>query len=240
MMKKYSALIMEDEAASLELMDLLLKQVENVDVVFHAQTIADAVVGTKLHKPDIMFCDVELPDGNCFDMFREYDIPSKAICIVTSYKDYAINAIKHGVVDYILKPIEITELELALSRMIQHLETTQVDREPVAANNILINDFRGCRVLSEEEILHVQADGQYTNVHLQNGSSILTSYTLAHFEQKLSKSFFRIHKSAVVNTTKVVSIDGGRGGSVRMSSGAEIPIAYRRKVELRKLVKLNS
>ncbi len=224
----YSAIIVEDEKPSLNLLYKMLSLQPRISELHTATSIAQALQVLSDHDPDIYFLDVELPDGTSFELLDQINWRPKAICMVTSYEQYAIQAIKRGVIDYILKPISEYEVEQAVGRIVNLLNNS----ENINNKKLVLQSFHRRVILGEYDVTHIQAEDHCSFVYHIDCTRIVTAYTLAQFEAQLSESFIRIHKSYIANLNHVAEVDKGRGGYLRTTSGFEIPVSYRRKRQL--------
>jgi len=158
-----------------------------------------------------------------------------------------LKAIKFSALDYILKPINIEELNIAISKIefqnngqnksLSFLQK-QLSKTQGEIDQFVISGDQGHNIIKFDDLLFIKADGTYVTFVLQNKVKYIVSNPLQFYESILPSSvFFRAHKSYLVNLKKVVNIDSGRGGTLQVSDGHELPIAYRRKSALLKKIK---
>lgn len=242
------ALIVEDEINNQELLANLLKRYcQNVEVCGVAASVSDAISKIKTLNPDIVFLDYQLQGGNGFDILDTFTKPTFKVIFITGYSEYAIKAFKYSALDYILKPINISELVNAVERFnpdikdygssYNYLKTKIVSAEQ-EMDKIVIPDKKEYKVVSLNEIIFVQAINSFVKFYLSDGSIFQSSHSLKFYQELLPKDlFFKVHKSYIINKSEIKSISQGRGGDVIMSSGAKVPIATRRKPEFLKSLK---
>lgn len=230
-----SAIIVEDEKHNLSLLLKLLDQYcPGVEVKSTASSVKDGVMEINKHQPDIVFLDIELPDGTGFDLLHEINHRSFATIFTTGYDKYAIKAIKYAAFDYLLKPLSITELRSVIQKYDEdRLKDIDLD------NKIFITDNEKYRIIDCMNVLYLEAHDNYTFIHLID-NKILSSYSLRKFEESLPDFFFRSHKSYIVNLKLIRSVSRGSGGEIKLKNDTSLPIAFRRKSELLEKLKIYS
>ncbi|MEN8787964.1 MAG: LytTR family DNA-binding domain-containing protein [Flavobacteriaceae bacterium] len=237
---KLKAVLIEDEVQSREILtNYLGKYCSEVEIVGEAGTVSEGVDLIGDTQPDLLFLDVEMPFGNAFDLIDQLPERDFEIVFVTAYDQYALDALNNHAAYYLMKPIDIDELQKAVKHVKeikikekqleeQLLKTTQ----PKVSGKITIPQLDGFQVLDIGDILYCKADDNYTEIHLLN-KKILVSKTLKYFEESLSDfGFARTHKSFLVNVNEIVKYRKGKGGSVVLSNGKELLVSSSRKREL--------
>lgn len=233
---KYRALIIEDEQNARNLLKhMLMKVCPQVVVVSEAATLEEARKAIALHHPDLLFMDIHLPDGTCFELLQSSREKNFQVIFVTSYDMFYINALKFSALDYLVKPIS----EEALCHAIHKLENyghLKAQCMRVLLDNkdkiekIIVPDKDGLVFINVADIVRCEADGNYTWFYMNNNSKTLITLTLGEFEDVLESSgFFRIHKSHIINLAFLKKYKRGDGGSVIMADGTEIEVSRRRK-----------
>ena len=237
---KLGAILVEDETQSREILKSYLdKYCKSVEILGEAAAVKDGVKLIQDKKPDLVFLDVEMPFGNAFDLLDQIPDRGFEVIFVTAYDQYAIEALNNHAAYYIMKPINIDQLVLAVEyvREIKQKESKleeQVLRTgfPTPEGKITIPQIDGFQVLNTSDILYCKADDNYTEIYLAN-KKILVSKTLKYFEEALSAyGFARIHKSYLVNVNEIVKYRKGKGGSVVLSNGKELMVSSGKKKEL--------
>jgi two-component system LytT family response regulator len=212
-------LIVDDEEQSHTILNYLF-QVNHptVEVVGSAYTIEQGVQLLQQHKPELVFLDIELPDGAGFDLLQATKYRSFEVVFITAHQNnhYAITAFRFGGLDFLLKPIDPEELQEAMNRytakgrakqsLDQQLEVALESKDHLDANKlptrILIATTEEVHVCQLEQIIFLEADRNYTTFHFSNGHpNIIASKNLRAFEVQLDlhKHFMRVHKSYIVN-----------------------------------------
>lgn len=229
--------IIDDEPNSRELLEYLLNNYfEDISIIGTAEDVKSGIQLLQSTQPEVILLDIEMPGGNGFDILDACaDKPFKVI-FITGYDHYAIKAIKYAAVDYLLKPINIEELKLALAKIDQTTHKGQIDfvqnhyqREVPQLSQIILPNATGFNVVDLSDIIRIESKDGYTICFLKD-HRYTTSHTMSHYEDLLpSHLFFRVHKSHIVNCQKVEKFEAGRVGQVSLEDGSTVPLAARRK-----------
>jgi len=236
------AIIVDDELGSREsLSKMIEKNCKNIQIVGKADSMLSAFEVITNNEPDLVFLDIEMPNGNAFDLLEKFKEINFNIIFVTAYDHYAIKAIKFSAIDYILKPIDPEELIKAISRFEAQLETKKsLDKKfktllsNVKPENKLkkvgIPDGDGLIFINLAEIIRCDSDGNYTYFLLTNGKKIVASRTLGEYEQMFNEdNFFRVHRSHLINLEHVKKYIKGEGGYVVMTDNSQVEVSRRNK-----------
>lgn len=235
------AIIIEDEPLIRQEINSLLQRffLMEVAVVAEADTVLEGVKALETFKPSLLFLDVHLPDGTGFDIIQKSDFKDFEIIFITGYDTNAIQAIKVGALDYLLKPIDETEFRDAVKKVIEangkqndtletSLEVTQEHFSGKESNRIILKTNENVHAVFIKEILYCQSDGNYTTVYLENEEQILLSKHIKKIEEILPRAtFFRCHQSFLVNKNHVRKFN--KQGFLLLTSNAEIPVSGRRR-----------
>ena len=241
------AIIVEDERASREtLLSYLEKYCPDVEVVGMADTVKSGVIAIREHKPELVFLDVEMPYGNAFDLLEEIGEVNFQSIFVTAYSHYAIKALNYSASYYLLKPIDIEELIAAVDKVKENISSgahelhTRILIDNLKTLNrqnkkVVLPVLDGFEVVEVHEIIRCQANGNFTDFHLKDGTKKMICRTLKFYDELLSDlGFIRIHKSHLVNMEYIVGYKKGKGGQVSMKNGDMVDVAPSRKKELLK------
>lgn len=234
------ALIIEDESVSRDILrNYTQKYCPEVNILGEAANIKEGLVLIEQHQPDFIFLDVEMPYGNAFDLLDQIPNRTFEVIFVTAYNHYAVDALNQHAAYYLMKPIDIDELIKAVEYVMDiHQKENQLNDEvlqPRVAKTdgkITIPQQDGFEVISVDSIYFCKADDNYTELYFEN-KKLLVSKTLKYFDDLLTDfSFVRIHKSYIVNVSKIVKYKKGKGGSVVLSNGKEIMVSASKKSDL--------
>lgn len=239
------AIIVDDELGAREsLSKMIEKNCKQLEVVAKADSMLAAFEAITTKQPDLVFLDIEMPNGNAFDLLEKFKEINFNIIFTTAYDHYAIKAIKFSAIDYILKPIDPEELVEAVKRL-EKKQTSQpnvLDKQfktllsNVRPENKLkkvgIPDGDGLIFINLSDIIRCESDGNYTFFILTNGKKIIASRTLGEYEQMFTEdNFFRIHRSHLVNLQHVKKYIKGEGGYVIMADDSQVEVSRRNKNE---------
>lgn len=230
------ALIVEDkEHIRKGLLHLLASIDKEIMVVGECESVREAVVVANTCKPDLIFLDINLTDGTGFDFLDKTEDLHFKVIFITAYEEYALQALKIGAVDYLLKPVDIEELKMAINKVSIVSEETQ--RQQIATARKVLNKDDDTLILSLQdsfqvldlkELMYCQSDKGYTTFYLKDGKKYLASKSIKEFEEQLSKqSFTRPHQSFVVNLKFIDKYD--KSGTIHLKNGIKIPVSSRKK-----------
>ena len=232
-------LIIEDEIYIRKGLRTMIESLEkNLVILGECESVKESVIVAKSTKPDLIFLDINLIDGNAFDFLEQTSELNFKVIFITAYEQYALLALKNGAVDYILKPVDIEELEVAIDKAISLNSATQKEHLQVVKNQMIDNKKdkivlrlqEGFQVIRLEDLVYCNSDKGYTTFNLSNGKSYIASKPIKEFESQLpSKTFFRTHQSFIVNVSFIDKYD--KNGYIYLKSGVKIPVASRRKEE---------
>ncbi|NNC96308.1 MAG: response regulator transcription factor [Chitinophagales bacterium] len=235
-------LIVEDDSFSREILkDLIEENFENLSIISNASNIVEAKREIIKHQPDLVFLDVELPDGNSFDLLEKMKQLDFQIIFITSHDNYAIRAFKYSAVDYILKPIKTEALVKAVQKVMnrRRLVENQFKIEFLMNNLAKSNDdnakialpsSNGLDFVKVNSIIRCRAESNYTHIYLNGGEELIISRSLKEFEEILPQGiFYRIHKSHLINLHYLKKFVKHDGGYVVMEDGEMISVASRKK-----------
>ena len=238
------ALIIDDEFHARENLKMLLEEYcPYIEVCGQARDLKTGLEAIDQFKPDVIFLDIRMPSGSeGFELLDQCPEPDFLVVFVTAFKDYAIDAFKVNAVDYLLKPIDVEELEAAGIRLKKRHESLKgnpldlkqyqenvktLSRDMLGRNQRLaIHHQSGIKLLKPEEILYLSAEGNCTSIHFIDGSQYLDTRTLKSFEERLdSNSFMRVHRSFIINMLELNEFSREEGNHALMSTGIKVPVS---------------
>jgi two-component system LytT family response regulator len=185
--------------------------------------------------PELIFLDVELPDGSAFDFLElSVGVPLKVI-IISAHAAHSLRAFKYATTHYLLKPIELGDLKEAISRVMGPAPSEKPAHVAATASArpgelIALPTLEGFKMVSIHDIVYLQAESNYTEFYFQDGAKFLVSNTLGYYETLLGdKPFYRVHNKSLVHFAHIVGYHKGRGGWVEMSNGDSVEVSVRRR-----------
>jgi two-component system LytT family response regulator len=231
-----NAIIVEDkEPIRKGLIQLLTLIDKDINVVGECESVQEGLIVLKACKPDLVFLDINLTDGTGFDLLEQIESIDFKVIFITAYEEFALRALKIGAVDYLLKPVDIEELETAIDKL-------SSESVPLAKNQILmakkvLNDDKNTLILSLqdafqvidlEELMYCESDKGYTTFYMSDGKKHLASKSIKEFEEQLISQYFtRPHQSFIVNLKFIDRYD--KSGTIYLKSGGRIPVSSRKK-----------
>lgn len=238
------AIIVDDELGAREsLSKMIEKNCKQIEIIAKVDSMLAAFEAITNKEPDLVFLDIEMPNGNAFDLLEKFKTINFNIIFTTAYDHYAIKAIKFSAVDYILKPIDPEELVVAVKRFEERTgKSATLDKQfktllsNVRPENKLkkvgIPDGDGLIFINLSDIIRCDSDGNYTFFILTSGKKIIASRTLGEYEQMFAEdNFFRIHRSHLINLEHVKKYIKGEGGYVVMSDNSQVEVSRRNKTD---------
>ncbi|MBT8189910.1 MAG: response regulator transcription factor [Saprospiraceae bacterium] len=222
------SIIVDDERHSRQLLEVLLKRYcQDIKLLGQASSVAEAVELINRQAPDLIFLDIEMPGGDGFELLKQFNNASFLTCFVTGYSEYAVKAIKFGVFDYLLKPVDIQELKQTIKKAREALSEWK-DRNP--DHEIIIQEGDRFWVVDKNKIINISAESNYSMVYTTEGKRIISTIPLNQFESMLDENeFFRCHKSHIIKLGMIKSYELTRTGIIEMENNMNIPLAARRK-----------
>ena len=211
------AIVIDDEEPSREaLRNYISDFCSDVEVVATASSVKTAFKAIQKHKPDLIFLDIEMPDGKGFDLLNMFETIDFRVIFVTAYSEYAIKAFRVNAVDYLLKPIKVDELKDAIEKIKASNGDTQSEKLSVMLKEmsdgvffhptLVVSNIKGFEVLKINEIIMCKADGYCTIFYLTGDRKINSSRNLKQFENQIMEyGFIRVHNSFLVNLHHVSS-----------------------------------
>ena len=211
------AIVVDDEEPSREaLKNYISDFCSDVEVVATASSVKTAYRAIQKHKPDLVFLDIEMPDGKGFDLLKMFDSINFRVIFVTAYSEYAIKAFRVNALDYLLKPVKIDELKNAVEKI--KVSVAEFDSEKLSGilkgmsdgvffhPTLVVSNVKGYEVLKVNEIIMCKADGYCTNFYLTGDRKVNSSRNLKQFEEQMVEyGFIRVHNSFLVNLHHVTS-----------------------------------
>jgi len=229
-------LIVEDKEYIRKGLINLLKLIDtNVEVVGECESVKEAVIVVNACKPDLIFLDINLTDGTAFDFLEQTEDLAFKIIFITAYEEFALQALKIGAVDYLLKPVDIKDLEIALQKVTDlpiAEQKQQIKTVKTVWNNenskLILSLHDSFQVIDLNELMYCETDKGYTSFYCSDGKKHLVSKTLKEFEEQLtSAKFTRPHQSFMVNLKFIDKYD--KSGTIHLKNGKKIPVSTRKK-----------
>lgn len=240
-----NAIIVDDEEfARSSLYFLLQENCEDVNIIGIAKSVNEARAILVQNNVDLIFLDIAMPGENGFELIPQVQETNASVIFTTAYDQYALKAIKANALDYLLKPIDIDELKEAVNKAAKFIKLSKAENNRNESLKNLENDLNGAqhgikkitlpsaqgyKLVDIDDIIHIEADSNYSVFNLLNDEKIVVSKVLKDYEEILPESrFVRIHKSSIVNLKYVNAYHSKNGLQVELSSGEAINVSRRR------------
>lgn len=244
-------LIADDELIARKNVRILLEEQKDIEHIFEADSGETTLDLAWQHQPDIIFLDVQMPKGLGIDIVRE--LPNNStIIFATAYDEYAVKAFEEEAVDYLLKPFDNRRFYQALDRARKRrlsgkkADTSSLPKDLFAASaehnfrsQLVVRDPGRIRLVSVDEIAHITGAGNYVELHLQSGNSILHRETLMRLETHLDPTIFvRIHRSTIVRKALIRELRPNDKGDyyLILNNGTELTLSRRHRDKLSELL----
>lgn len=232
-----NAIIIDDEPAVRNTIAAIIRtSFPEIEVIATAGSVAEGCDTLLRHQPDILFLDVEMPDGTGFDLLTKISPVTFRVIFVTGHQEYALQAIKVSAIDYILKPVDQDDLVAAIRKartVISH-EEEQMKLAALADNmqgkkvlkRIILKSADALQLVAVSDIIRAEADSNYTHFRLSGGKHVIVSRTIKEFEGMLAGSaIIRVHQSHLVNLNHVDKFIKRDGGYLQLKDGSSIPVS---------------
>lgn len=238
-----TTLIVDDEPQARELLRGMIQKFlgDELFVIDDVDNVDGAVKVINEHRPELVFLDIQMPGKKGFELFNAFNTVFFDVIFTTAYDEYAIQAIKHSAVDYIMKPITPPDLFECIKRLKRKTNAVsnhtrimnflnQVDLNANQFNRVALPTENGFTLVKLNQIVYAEADGNYCRVHTLDNKNVLISKTLKHLEELLpSDVFFRIHKSYLINLNYLDAFSRKEQNEVCMNNGVKLPVSFRKK-----------
>jgi two-component system LytT family response regulator len=248
-----NALIIDDELSNIENLQKLVQQYcPGVNIVGHASEINEAVVQITIHQPDLLFLDIQIGDKTGFDLLKLLPNKEFEVIFVTAFDRYGVEAIKFSALDYLLKPVDIKELVIAVRKAEQKISIKHKNQQldfllnhlkhlNNAPTKIALPQLQEIRYVAVDDIVRCEADNSYTTFHLQNMDKIVVSKSIKEYADILKPlGFLRTHQSHLVNPIFIKSWIKEDGGTLLLMNGSKIPVSKPNKATVQRALHQSS
>jgi two-component system LytT family response regulator len=260
-MKKYSAIIIDDEQNIREALSILLSQYcPEIHVCGIAGSASEGRQLLENNMVDFIFLDISMPKENGFAFLHSIPSNNYGVIFATAYQEHALRALKANAIDYLMKPINPFELQEAVKKAIYSYELRHIYSHNQEVYNQSLNNLNdhlqskynavtkltipeqsGFRLVNVAELMYLQADDNYTVLYLTADRKIIATRTLGEFEKILDgPEFLRIHKSTLINLSFLAGYSSFQGNFAELKDGSRLDISRRKLSEFREKVKNHS
>lgn len=238
---KIKTLLLDDDQQVLILLENLLeKQFPDIQIIGTAKTVVDGIKLINDLKPELIFLDIEFPDGDGFKILDSVSFTKFDTVFISSHDQFAMKAFEYSALHYLKKPIVPSEVNEALSRLemgkdeynlntqISRIKDGLIRKEP----KLIIPTTEGLDIIKIKNIKRCEASDVYTIFHMVDGKKYMASKSLNNYEKLLDDiNFFRIHSKHLINMQYIKQYIKGKGGYVILEQGDELEVSVRKKMD---------
>ncbi|WP_339755473.1 LytTR family DNA-binding domain-containing protein [uncultured Winogradskyella sp.] len=237
---KINAILIDDERKALAILKNKLERLcPNVTIIAETQSPKEGIELIKKLKPQLVFLDVAMPELSGFDLLAEIENPDFEIIFATAFDNYAIEAIKHCAIGYLVKPVDNDDLIKTVKKAILNIEEkSALEKNKLLIENlgattfqnkkIVVPSSEGLEFIKMSEILFFEGDNGYTRIHIVNRKAILSSHSIGYFNKLIeNQSFYQIHKSYLINLTYIEKYLNE--GYVILQDNHKLPVSRNRR-----------
>ncbi|MBI9072888.1 MAG: response regulator transcription factor [Melioribacteraceae bacterium] len=241
----YKSIIVDDEQNARDVIEKIISQCfKSIKIVDKTGNVADSIASIKKHSPDLLFLDIDLPDGTGFDILKAVDCSNIRVIFITAHEEHALQAIKFSAFDYILKPIKSSELVASVNGAItekidqqysQKFEAifTNLNSSQTGLKKIVLKTLDKIHLVNIKDIVHCVSDNNYTTFNLANNLKIMVSKPIKRFEEMLVEhGFLRVHQSHLINLNYIQHYDKHDGGIIVLTNSAHVPVSNNQRAIL--------
>ena len=239
------AIIIDDEKPILNMLESIVEQYcHDVEVIATADSVSSGLKRIKSLHPDILFLDINLTDGTGFQLLEQLGEKLPMVVFITAYDEYAVKAFRFSAIDYVMKPINVNDIIVAVEKCKNQLEKESLseklktfiqnmDESNLEEKKIVLKTTESIHIVKVGEIIRCEADHNYTQFFLIENRKLLVSKTLKEFEEMLlDYGFFRTHQSHLININFIDRFDKADGGELVLTNKSRVPVSKRKRDEL--------
>jgi two-component system LytT family response regulator len=227
-----NTIIVDDEIKAIDLLDYHLTEFfDDFNIVGRYKNINNALEHILKNKPDVIFLDINMPNGTGLELLEQIKDKNILTILVTAHQEYAIDAIKLSAFDYLLKPINISELNRVHSKLVNNFTHKNIETKDlkikikVSTKHYLFDSF---------EIYHISSEGNYSTIYSKVQKPLIISKNLKKVETEYFsvRPFFRCHQSHIININHIKEYTNIE---ILLTNGKKIPFSSKRYLEFTKL-----
>lgn len=238
-------LIVDDEKKARETISGIIRLYSDKAInIREAASVQEAHTAITKDTPDLLLLDIQLRDGNGFDLLKLINTENISIIFITAFEEYAIRACKVSALNYLLKPVDPDELISAIAKAKQKVEKEKMlERMDTFIQNmsgttpqirkIALKSADHISIVNVSDITFCKGEGNYTTFHLVDKRKILVSKSLGEYEETIhNNDFLRVHQSYLVNMNHILRYERGEGGTIITINEEQIPVSTRKKEQV--------
>jgi two-component system LytT family response regulator len=224
--------IVEDDFNSIQTIKSYLTKFSNIEIIAISNDLITAYNDFLFYRPDILLLDIMLGNDNVFDIVDLFK-PNKKIIYITGHIEFSIKALQSKAIDYLLKPINELDFNIAIEKAISEVADCNMQYDNLLNTKLAVESANYNDYYFLKDIVYLKALKNYTEIFTINNSKIIASKSLKYFENKLPKALFlRIHHGYLVNFHHLNRIEKNEEMNAIMSNNEKLPISFRKKLDL--------
>ncbi|MFK8039367.1 MAG: LytR/AlgR family response regulator transcription factor [Crocinitomicaceae bacterium] len=235
------AVIIDDIPEAIEVLSADLNEYcSHIEIIGNANGVVSGAKLIKTLKPDLVFLDIQMPDGSGFDLLEILDNTDFKLIFTTASDEFAVKAFKFSAIDYLLKPIDPDDLIQAVKKIEHQVDAT--DRLELLKNNldtpkkIALNTVDKIHIVDINEIIRLESNINYTQFFFKDSTKLLVTKTLKEFDKLLSEhDFIRVHQSHLIAKNQITAFLK-QNGEIQLKDGTKIPVSTRKKAVLMEMI----
>ncbi len=240
------AIIVDDMPLAIANLESDIKtHLPEIDLIGTAESVVSGAKLVKKLKPDLIFLDIEMPDGLGFDLIDLLEEPYPYVIFVTASNEYAIKAFRYSAIDYLLKPVDpdllleaVTKLKSQLGLSTQQMDLARKSMQGEKTEQLALNTQDELRIVEITSIIRCQSDSNYTTFYFEDKTKMIVTRPLKEFDKILKNSgFIRSHQSHLINGVFIDSFQKADGGYLLMKNKEIIPVSVRKRTEVVEFLK---
>lgn len=237
---KITVVLIDDERKALAILKNKLERLcPSVQVIAETQSPEEGIELIEELNPQLVFLDIAMPEMSGFDILSKIENPKFEIIFATAFDDYAIEAIKHCAIGYLVKPIDNEDLIITVNKAIKNIEDkTALEKNKLLIENLGVQTFQkkkvvipsqlGLEFVEINKIIFCEGTEGYTKIHIKGEKPILSSYSIGHFNKLLqNQDFYLIHKSYLINVNYIEKYLNE--GYVILGENHKLPVSRNRR-----------
>lgn len=234
------ALLVDDERLARVELTKLLEKFPEIEIVGEASNGEEAIDKIEELNPELVFLDIQMPGMTGFEVLEHLHVVPQII-FVTAYDEYALKAFEANALDYILKPVELTRLEKAISKVIEQKEEESLNTSTEKLSydsQIFIKDGEKCWFVKMDKVRMFESEGNYVRLYFEDSKPMILK-SLNNLEKRLSdKEYFRISRKYIINLTWIEKVEAWFNGGLRVTlkSGEKLEISRRQTSRFKELM----
>lgn len=227
-------LVVDDESIARKLLQDYISKIPELELVATCSTALEAMPHIRTGKIDLVFLDIQMPEITGIDFLKSLDKGPKVI-LTTAYSEYAIQSYEFGVTDYLLKPIAFDRFYKAVNRVLSLVDVQVSTPAPLVKTDVDETHDQHLFVKADNKVLkidyndvqYITSKGAYVQIVTKDGKKTMTLQSMNRMEEVLpSGTFFRVHRSHIININYVTAIEGN---SLRLGKDLLISISKSKK-----------